>query len=250
MTREEAGLSPSDDARRWTGVLPGFIAVSLAAHALTFFLFQIEYPAHVTISAPAPSVSLLDPQRADHQALLRLIEAEDPAPAAIAQSTVPPHLLEVPYRPSYSTVRTLPQTLPEPSAAVQFPPARDPLAVIRSASPAPPEPVRPVPPSQTRLLLGEGLAGRALARPFAITLEKPAAEPLTPARFLLGVTPKGHVRFCFLQSSSGDANADAAAASALDRATFTAADAPMTWSQVTVVWGDDIYRDANAPPQK
>lgn len=253
MSRGESPASPLtfawDAPRKWSGVLPGFIALSLAAHALTFFLFQIEYPARVTISAPAPSVSLLDPQRAEHQALLRLIEAEDPAPAATAQSTVPPHLLEVPYRPSYAAPRTLPQMIPEPPPAVQFPPARDPLAVIRSGSPAPAPPAPHFMPTATRLLASEALAGRSLVRPFIVSLQTPATEPLLPARFLIGVTAKGEVRFSFLQTSSGDPRADAAAATALDRATFAPADAPMAWSHVTVTWGDDIYR-APATPQQ
>jgi len=236
-----------DRPRTWSGVLPGFIAISLGAHALTFFLFQIEYPARVTISAAAPSVTLLNPQRLEHRALLRLIEAEDPAPVAAAQSTVPAHLLEVPYRPSYATVRTRPMTLPDPPAAVQFPPARDPIAVIRSASPTPPAPTSAPAQSATRLLPGESLASRSPVRAFAITLPKPATEPLVPARFLIGVTDKGKVRFTFLQSSSGDRHADHVAAAALERTTFTPDEAPITWGQVSVVWGDDIYRKSARP---
>lgn len=238
-----------DPPRKWIGILPAFIAISLVAHALTFFLFQIEYPARVTISAAAPSVTLLNPQRAEHQALWRLIEAEDPAPVATAQSTVPAHLLEVPYRPSYATVRTRPLTLPETSPAVQFPPARDPIAVIRSASPKPPASASPPARSATRLLLGESLTTRSLVTPFLIALPKPATEPLTPAGFLIGVSDKGTVRFSFLQTSSGDRRADTAASAALERITFARDNAPMAWASVTVVWGDDVYRPVSLLPK-
>jgi len=244
-----------EHARQWTGALPRFLALSLGAHALTFFLFQIAYPERATISAPALTVNLLDPRRAEHQALLRLIEAEDPAPTLTAQSTVPAELLSVPYRPSYATVRTFPQTLPEPRAAVQFPPARDPVAIIRSGNRIEPAVPRPRTAVATHLMLGESLANRSIRKAFTVPPEAPRTTALLPTRFLIAVTSTGDVRYVFLQDSSGDSDADTLAARAIQRTAFVAADPPLVWSHATVAWGDDIYaapssREHQPSPQR
>ena len=227
--------------RKLAVVLPGFLVLSLLAHAATFFLFQIVYPEHVTIAAPPPTVSLLDPQRPDHQALLRLIEAEDPAPVTAAQAVIPPALLDVRYRPSYETVRTFPQTLAEPSVVVQFPPPRDPLTIIRSAAPAAPGPAPARAPGVTRLAFSGDLAARALVRNPPVAFQTHRAAPLESARFLIGVTDRGEVRFVFLQSSCGDPATDEAAAAHLAQLSFSPGDAPITWAHAAFTWGDDVY---------
>ena len=230
-----------ENARRWPVVLPGFILLSLVAHAGTFFLFQIAYPERVTIAPPVPTVSLLDPRRPDHQALLRLIESEDPAPVAAAQAVVPRHLLEVPYRPSYATVRTLPQTLPEPVVPAQFPPPRDPLVMIRGAVPAPPVSAPASAPIATRLAFSGVLGQRSLTRDEPIKFRTLTAAPLASASFLVGVTDAGEVRFVFLQSSSGDPAMDEAAATHLNRLSFSKVEIPIAWGHATFAWGDDVY---------
>lgn len=225
----------------WAAAMPGFLLLSVVSHAATFFLFQIVYSDRVTIAPPVPTVSLLDPRRPDHQALLRLIEAEDPAPVAAVQALVPRQLLDVPYRPSYATVRTFPQTLPEPEVAAQFPPPRDPFAIIRSAAPAPAESAPPLPPSATRVAFSGALADRAVVRTAPIAFQTRAATSLFPARFLIGVTDRGEVRFVFLQSSCGDLAADDEAAAHLARVSFSPGENPMTWGHAVFQWGDDVY---------
>ncbi|MEI9896045.1 MAG: hypothetical protein WDN28_19790 [Chthoniobacter sp.] len=81
---------------------------SLLAHAGTFFLFQVVYPQRVTIPQPAPHVSLLTPSSPENIALLRWIEAEDPALVANDNPLAPPGLAEVRYRPSFASPRTAP----------------------------------------------------------------------------------------------------------------------------------------------
>ncbi len=227
--------------RRMAVVLPGFLMLSLLAHAATFFLFRIVYPTRVTITRPPPTVSLLDPARPDHQALLRLIEAEDPAPAASVQAVVPQKLLDVPYRPSYASVRTLPQVLAEPPPSVQYPPPRDPLAIIRSATPAAPAPVPTPAANVTRLSFSGALASRQLVRSPAIAFKTRATALLEPARFLIGVTDRGEVRFVFLQGSCGDSATDDAAAAHLAQLSFAPAGAAIAWGHVAFTWGDDVY---------
>jgi hypothetical protein len=231
--------------RRLAVVLPGFLVLSLLAHAATFFLFQIVYTGRVTIPAPPPSVSLLDPARPEHQALLRLIEAEDPAPVASVQAVVPPALLDVPYVPSYATVSTLPKTLAEPPANVQFPPPRDPITIIRSAASAGPPSAPTLAASTTRLSFSGELATRSLVRTPPIAFKTLAPPPLQPAGFLVGVTDRGEVRFVFLQSTSGDPVADEFAAGHLTQLSFAPAEPAITWAHATFAWGDDVY-----PPEK
>jgi hypothetical protein len=121
--------------RRFSFLAAGLLLFSFFAHAAAFFVFTVVYPARVTIPTPAPQVTVLSPSNPDHQALLRWIEAEDPALVANTASILPPKLLQVEYRPSYQTIRTLPQSGPEPKATLQFPPAYAPLDLIRSVLP-------------------------------------------------------------------------------------------------------------------
>ena len=235
---------------RFSFILPGFLLVSFIAHAATFFLFQIVYPERVTISPPAPSVTVLDARRPDHQALWRLIDAEDPAPTMAAQTAVPEQLLEFPYRPSYHTVRTWPQTLAEAPAALQYPTPRDPIEIVRSANPPPPAPEPPAVRVQSRVIFGGDLTGRALQRPLQLSFKTNPAGPLAPARFLLGVNDRGEVAFTFLQSSSGDPTVDAAAAAQLARLAFAPNASPATWGHAVFVWGDDVYGAAELPEKK
>src|SRR5947209_19467100 len=74
---------------------------SLLAHAGTFFLFHVVYPQRVTIPQPAPHVSLLNPSSPENIALLRWIEAEDPALVATDNPSIPPGLVDVRYRRSF-----------------------------------------------------------------------------------------------------------------------------------------------------
>jgi hypothetical protein len=158
-----------------------------------------------------------------------------------AQTAVPEQLLEFPYRASYNTVRTWPQTLPEAPVAVQFPAARDPIAIVRSASPVRPAPEISTPQTPTRLQFGGDLATRRLQRPLELSFKTRPPAPLAPARFLLGVNARGEVAFSFLQSSSGNAAVDAAAAAHFPRLAFAPADSPVTWGHAVFLWGDDVY---------
>jgi hypothetical protein len=232
--------------RRLAVVLPGFLMLSLLAHTATFLLFRIVYPERVTITSPPPTVSLLDPARPEHQALLRLIEAEDPAPVASVQAVVPPALLDAPYRPSYATVRTLPRVLPEPAPGVQFPPPRDPLAIIRSAAPATPAPAPATTARRTQVAFSGELAARRLVRnpPITFKTRPPAGgqpDLLEPARFLVGVTDRGEVRFVFLQASCGNEAIDQAAANHLTQLSFAPDERAITWAQASFFWGDEVY---------
>ena len=219
----------------------GLILLSAAVHLGTFFLFQIVYPPRVTIPPPAPEVSLLLPTTPENRALLRRIEAEDPALIAATPSVTPPGLFQQEYLASYRTVRTQPRTVAAETPVIRHPASRDPLTIIRStARPAPSADVAP-PPVPTRLAFSSALTARAPSEMPAWNFTRRAASPLEPAAFLIGITDRGEVRYVFQQRSSGDPALDAQAAAQLPRLAFRPAETPVAWGIATITWGDDAY---------
>ena len=231
---------------RWS--MLGLVLISAAAHALTFFLFQIAYPPRVSIPPPAPEVSLLLPTTPEQRAMLRRIEAEDPALVDAATSAPPPGLGVVQYHPSFETVRTRPRTVAEPSVAVQPPPAREPLAIIRSGSNSGPPAGAAPQPQPTRVRLPAALEARANGAKPDWKFAPRASAPLEPASFLVGVTDRGETRYVFLQHSSGDSALDRQIAAQLQRLDFQHGDEAIAWGVATIEWGDDAYVE-NPKPQ-
>ncbi len=227
--------------------LAWFIGLSLLAHIATFFLFQVVYPERTTIPEPAPSLSILDASRPDHQTLLRLIEAEDPAPAAATYAVVPPDLLNVPYRPSYAVPRTPPRNIAEPLDATAYPPALDPVALIREVTPG--LAADPVPPARapSQVRFGGALAGRSHRHEPALSFVTKATE-LQPATFLIGVQAAGDVAFVFLQQSSGDSAVDEAARQSMRQFQFEASSEGIVWGYATFNWGSDVFAAPNKTP--
>jgi hypothetical protein len=239
-----------EQVRRIPLVLPALVLVSALGHFGAFFLFQVVYPPQASINAPHPSLTLADPRRPDHQALLRWIDAEDPAPASTGVSSITDRLLDLPYRPSYATMRTMPLPVPEPPPTILFPPARDPLAIIRSveakATPAPPpSPVKP-----TRVVFSPEFAGRVPRSLPPLTMTTRVSKAVDAAEFLIGVSDRGEVRFIFLQRASADvdeaAALDAEAADRLMRVKLDPGPAELTWGRARIEWGPDIYAEPGA----
>jgi hypothetical protein len=226
-------------------LLFGCVFLSLVAHTVTFFVFQVVYPQRVTIPPPPPLVSLLTPSSPENEALLRWIAAEDPALVASARSVMPPGLLQVPYRPSFGTARTAPLGSVEAPVAVQFPPARNPLSIIASAAPPAALEGPPTLPMRTTIAVSPALAERSL-KPPTFRWKQRATQPLQPLRALIGVTDRGEVRFAFVQRSSGDEGIDAEAVHQLEQLSFGPSETPIAWAQATVDFGAEAYASAPA----
>ena len=219
----------------------GLILLSALVHAGTFFLFQIVYPPRVGIPPPAPEISLLLPTTPENRALLRRIEAEDPALAAAAPSVTPPNLLQQKYLPSYNTVRTQPRTVAAEAAVTRYPSPKDPLTLIRSGAQPALFADAALPSMPTRIDFSSALTARAPSTQPAWIFTARATAPLEPAAFLIGITDRGQVRHVFQQRSSGDPAMDAQAALFLPRFDFRPAESPIAWGIATVTWGDDAY---------
>jgi len=245
-TGELTFTTPSDSG--FPFVLFLCVLGSLLAHAATFFLFQVVYPQRVTIPQPAPQVSLLTPSSPENIALLRWIEAEDPAVIANDSSLTPPGLAEVRYRPSFATPQTAPVGAPaEPSRGVRFPRAEDKLSVADSAARVPGAPAPSVA-EKTAIAYFGPLAARSPAQSPPLTLTYHATDPVEPTLVLLGVNSQGEVTSLALQSSSGDPQLDDWALAYLRTVSFASASAPVTWGFARVTWGVDAYSAAVKSP--
>ena len=241
-TAPEPGLSFAwRDRDRFPWLLFACVVLSFAAHAGSFLIFQVVYPQRATLPPPPPQVQLLSPAIADYEATRNWIDAEDPALVAGASSVMPAGLLEVPYRPSYSTPRTAPRSVPETAASVQFPAVKSPLSIIRSGDGESAGPARPPEPLPTRATFSPSLTGRTLTHAPEFNPKATASTPVEPSQFLIGVTGRGEVRFVFRQHTSGNPQLDEEAARALAASTFATGDEAVTWAHATVTWGDEVF---------
>ncbi len=236
-----------DKPRSLLSWLPWFIFLSLAAHAATFFLFNVVYPVRATLPRPVPQITVLNESSPENIALLRWIEAEDPALIDADPDLHPRQMATAQYRPSYYLARTRPRTVAAEAAQPGYPEEQDPFYIIHSGQRTAPTPL-PSPKLQpTALLFSSNLSRRSvrLAPPIAFSNAK---LPLDSARFLLGVTDGGEVRYVFLQHSSGDSRLDADAARHLGTLAFEPGHDSITWGFATLAWGQDAYATPALPP--
>lgn len=242
-------LWPTRSKSSWR--LAGLIFAMLFAHLAAFFLFQAATPVINPPPRTAPPIQLLTPFgpdgqiSAENESLLRWIEAEDPALVARVPNVELPPPVDVPYRPSFTDMRTPPLGLPPEPAMVQFPPARDVMTLIMSGMPARKVERAPLPPRKTKVQFAAPLADR-ITTPPAFTPQRRAKELVQTSQFIIGVTTEGETRFVFPQKQeSGSVGAlEDEAAAFLAGLQFKADPAkPIVWSSVHVHWGDDIVAD-------
>src|SRR5262245_55334624 len=121
-----------DSSRRRSTMLPAFLVLSLVAHALCFYIFQIVYPTPVALLPPPARVTFIAPDSEEGRTLLRWVDAEDPA---VAFTTHPPPgtrlavLPKTEHLPSYSTVGAVLKELPTLKPDLRIPTSRPPGAV-------------------------------------------------------------------------------------------------------------------------
>lgn len=234
---------------KWT--LGGFLLASLAIHAFGFYLFQIVYPPAVALLPPPGRVSLIAPNSDEGRQLLRWIEAEDPG---LASTTLPPPdgkafaMPTIQHAPSYLGRQPALKDLAPPQPALRIPSAHPPAPVEKPASPTKFE-TKPVP---TAIRFSPELESLIAAQTPQLKFNASSRDSPDAARFLIAVNDQGDVRYCFLQSSSGDAALDEQARKYLAASRFPAmhnspgmSGASLIWGTATVEWGNDI-----APPPR
>ena len=231
-----------------------FLILSLLLHALCFYIFQIVYPPTVALLPPPARMTLISPDNSESLALLRWVEAEDPALATTTQRTPEAKSFVLPsieHRPFYAThqpkLRTLPPLAPD-------------LSIPSSAA------VGPVRPPQmkgnttgfmrkTMALFADPPPG--LGDPVFADFKFRLIRPDAPAngRFRVAIDGAGAIRFCFLIESSGDPALDEQGRNFLQLCRFkTKENAPPTnatglfWTTTTILWGNDLVSNVAASP--
>ena len=224
----------------------GFIAASAILHALCFYVFQIVYPANVALLPPPARVALIAPNSEENRTLLRWIDAEDPA---LASAT---------HRPPEARLRALPKVQHIPSYLAEEPKLKQipPMTLdTRAPSSRPPGPVpiarrqagAPIMSTPTRILFSEELTVLGQVHLPAPRFGASSHEAPQSARFRIGVSSSGEMRYCFPINSSGDPSLDAQARQHLVLARFPEAsttsqspDQSLVWGIATFEWGNDV----------
>ncbi len=233
-------------------VLPLLFLATVAAHALTFYCFQVIYPPAVALAPPPAQVTFLTPSNPKNAALLRWVDAQVPSAVNDEQELTPPHLGEIVYTPSYLTPRPLPKNVERQAPVIALPSGRDPMELVAPlAKPAVAQRVKVA----SSLSFSHDLQSRDAMPDRSIALESKSSSSLQPSVFLIGVGESGDVRYCFLQTSCGDRVIDKQAEGLLQTHSFTktALESPVTWGFATFVWGAEAFAapsPASPTPQK
>src|SRR5437867_6320769 len=104
-----------DSPRREKLAITIFLALSLMAHALCFYIFQIVYPSTIALLPPPARVTLITPASEEGRTLLRWIDSEDPALAFTTRRPPEARLHALPkaeHVPSYSAIEPTLKDIP------------------------------------------------------------------------------------------------------------------------------------------
>ncbi len=229
--------------------LAAFIFLSFLLHSAAFFLFEGKNPAPPRMIRTAPLVQVLSTSPSpgarspEGDALLHWIASHDPALVAKVQTVEPKGLLDVPYRPSFMTLRTQPLAAPPEPPTIQIPPARDPLALIRSVSPSAKPDITASAPQPTEVRLSAVLQSRSAGKP-VITPHTKSSAIVQPTIVLAGVNGEGEPRFAFIQQGCSDQALDTEALAFVRALHFAPSGEALQWGCVTIEWGDDVIAPA------
>src|SRR5262245_37808261 len=249
----EPPLFTWDSPRRQRTMLAAFLVLSLVAHALCFYVFQIVYPTPVALLPPPGGVTFIAPDSEEGRTLLRWIDAEDPAVAFTTHPAPGARLGVLPkteHLPSYSTVEPILKKLPSLKPDLRIPSSR--------------------PPGAVHVVARKTASARGTARTyisFSNELDRFGAPTLpqsgfatsteeTPEtlRFRVAVNDFGEIRYCFPINSSGDPALDEQARLQVVRSRFsqnrqadTKAGSSLVWGMATIQWGSDVAHPQQAP---
>jgi hypothetical protein len=249
----ESLLFSWDPPRRRRTMLAAFLVLSLLAHALCFYVFQIVYPTPVALLPPPARVTFITPDSEEGRTLLRWIDAEDPAVAFTTHPAPGARLGALPkteHLPSYSTVEPILKELPQLKPDLRIPSSR--------------------PPGAVRSLARKTASARSMARTYVSFSEEldQLGTPTLPQsgfatsneetpetlRFRVAVNQLGEIRYCLPINSSGDPALDEQARLQVIRTRFSQngqtakkPDSVLVWGMATIQWGSDVARPRQAP---
>ena len=239
--------------RRRRAAITSFLVLSLIAHALCFYIFQIVYPTTVSLLPPPARVSVIASDSEEGRTLLRWVDAEDPALAFTTQRPAEARLRALPkveHIPSYLAVEPSLKQIPSPVADLRIPssqPAGAVPFVYRQTIPA-------AHPKKTSALFSKELD--VFGAPILPDRSFAASNDETPEaiRFRIAVSGRGEIRYCFPLNSSGDPALDEEARRYLTLCRFSQSsisdekvDRSLTWGIATVEWGNDVAHPRRTP---
>ena len=230
-----------------------FLVLSLMAHAMCFYLFQIVYPTPVALLPPPARITFIAPDSEEGRTLLRWIDAEDPAVAFTTYPVPGARLGALPkteHLPSYFKVEPILKELPPSKPDLRIPSSQPPGAVHSVVQ----KPASARGTARTYISFSKELDqfGPAILPEsgFATSTEE-TAETL---RFRVAVNDLGEIRYCFPMNSSGDPALDEQARLQVVRSRFSQTrqtdikpGSSLVWGMATIQWGSDLARPQKAP---
>lgn len=237
-----------DSPRTKKAALLAFLALSLLAHAVCFYIFQVVYPPTVTLLPPPARVALITPASEEGRTLLRWIDAEDPAVAFTTHRPPEARLRALPkveHVPSYHAMEPTLKELPPFEVDSRAPDSQPPGAVpfMRQQTAPAAEPI------STSVSFSSELDGLGVATLPPLSFGASTGEMPEAIRFRVAVSGLGEIKYCLPMNSSGDPELDEQARLYLARCRFSRrapgdgkSEAPLTWGIATIEWGSDIAR--------
>ena len=235
-----------DSPRRGKLAITLFLALSLLAHALCFYIFQIVYPPTIALLPPPARVTFITPASEEGRTLLRWIDSEDPALAFTTRRPPEARLPALPnaeHVPSYSAIQPTLKEIPPLERDLRIPSCQAPGAVriVRQKA------TRTMGAFRTSLSFSSELdVFGAPTLPEQNFLASNEQAPQT-VRFRVAMNKLGEIRYCFPINSSGDPALDQQARSYVARCRFSKgaanagkADSFLAWGVATIEWGNDI----------
>lgn len=234
--------------------IAAFVGVSMFAHGFCFYLFQIVYQPAVALLPPPARVNIIAANTEEGRTLLRWMEAEDPALASITQRSPDAKPIEFPkleYLPSYVSMQPSLKQLP-PTVSDLGPPSSQP------PGPVPTTRTRITPrifAVQTSITLSSELASLGMLQQPQMKWSASTREAPQNAEFRVAVTGYGLLRYCLLETSSGDAALDEQARKYLAMSRFTegwhktSVRSELVWGIATVEWGNDVTFPTASPSE-
>ncbi len=224
-----------------------FLIASVVLHAFGFYIFQVVYPPTVAL-LPAPArLTVISPDDPESLALLRWVEAEDPALASTTlrppdyRPFTLPKLEHVPWFKNHEPqLKTLPQTEPDLSIPSSAPVGQMPRLRLG--------PALALVTRKTDATFSDLPAQSAPTFPaFTFHLSRPDAP--ANARFRIAIDHAGVVQYCFLIDSSSDTALDEQARQFLLLCRFSSRnETGLLWSIATILWGNDFAPLASPTP--
>jgi hypothetical protein len=219
-----------------------FLVASVMLHVLAFYIFQIVYPAPITVLPAVARVSVISPLTEEGRLLLRWVEAEDPALGSTTQRPAdaklfqPPKVSHVPSFTSYEPkLRDMPAYVPDLHAPDPLPP--QPVRERRSIAP------QPLPPSKTMISFSNDVAPLGGLQTPPMQFTRSIKDSPQAVEFRVALSGSGEVRYVFLQTASGDSALDEQARQYLANCRFSGGSAQtddLIWTNAAIVWGSDV----------